>query len=355
MKKKILVTGSGGMVGSHAVNFYIQKGWHVIGIDNNNREKFFGPKGSVKSSIESLTHLHKENYEHYMLDICYQNGIKHIFENNKLDAIIHTAAQPSHDYSANEPFKDFLTNAVGTVNLLELTKTYQKNTPFIFCSTNKVYGDNPNKIPFIELETRYEYPQFDGNIKIDEFKHGIDETMSIDACLHSPFGASKASADLMVQEYGRYFDIPTVCFRGGCLTGVNHQAVELHGYLSYIIHCAAKNIKYKIYGYKGKQVRDQIDASDILTCFDEFIASPKCGEIYNLGGGKENSLSILETIDLLKNEHGLILDYEYIDQPRKGDHVCYYTNMHKFKDDYPNWKIEKSVKQIVADLVKENK
>lgn len=341
--KKILITGSGGLIGSTAVNYYLEKGYKVIGIDNNMRAFFFTEEASVVETIDA--HKKHENYEHNFIDIKNKPLIEKLFlkHSDDLCAVIHTAAQPSHDWAARNPVLDFEVNALGTLNLLEATREYCPDIPFIFTSTNKVYGDRPNKLRLIENDLRYDF---------EDFELGIDETLSIDQSLHSVFGASKVAADVMVQEYGKYFNMKTVCFRGGCLTGPQHKSVELHGFLSYIVRCAMIGRPYKLFGYKGKQVRDQIHSSDCISAFDAFIEHPRCGEVYNLGGEKENSASILEVIEILKNDFGLKLQHEYYDQARIGDHMCYYTNMSKFRLHYPSWEKKFDLKMIIQEMIK---
>jgi len=330
--KTILITGSGGLVGSQAVEYFGLKTNTIVGIDNNNRAKWFGDKGCVSQSIEKNKKFC--NYEHHCIDIANYNNISEIFRKNQFDAIIHCAGQPSHEFSAVMPYDDFLTNTVGTMNLLTATKIYCPDAPFIFTSTNKVYGDNPNKLPITESAFRFDFYE----------TNGINEKMSIDNCIHSPFGANKAAADLIVQEYGKYFGLNTVCFRCGCITGKNHQSVEQHGFLNYICKIVKNKEPYTIYGYKGKQVRDNIHAYDLVTAFDEFIQNPKKGEVYNIGGGKENSISIME---VLKNTSTPITFAD----ARIGDHICYYTDYTKFKNHYPNWKITRSINDIMKELL----
>jgi len=345
MKKTILITGSAGLIGSEVSKFFLAKGLRVVGIDNNMRKVFFGQGGDVSNSINELVKFN--NYEHHDCDIRDKQKIDDIVKNYKPDFIVHSAAQPSHDLAAKIPHEDFYTNAVGTLNLLESTRQHSKDSPFIQVSTNKVYGDTPNRLKLTEKETRYDYSE-------KEMYDGIDESMSIDQTTHSLFGASKTSGDLLAQEYGRYFNMPVGIFRGGCLTGPQHAGVELHGFLSYIIKCAVKNTPYKIYGYKGKQVRDQIHSYDVCTAFNEFINSPRAGEVYNIGGCRENSASILEIINKLDN-FGYRLQHSLVDDPRTGDHICYITNMKKFKNHYPNWKQEKKLDTIISEIIESSK
>ena len=337
--KKAIVTGAAGGVGTEVVNMLLNKQFDVIAIDNNFREKFFGKDGSVKNKLISL----KDKCELHEIDIRDNKKIEDIFKLNKIDATYHLAAQPSHDWACKNPQLDFDINAKATLSILEMVRNYCPDSPFIFASTNKVYGDKPNMLSLIELEARYEY-----NDK--HYLTGIDEQMSIDQSTHSVFGASKVAADIMVQEYGRYFNIPTVCFRAGCLTGSSHSGAELHGYLQYIVKCAYAKKHYNVYGYKGKQVRDQLDFSDLCSAFYEFYLNPRCGEVYNIGGGYKNSISILETIDYL-HKQGLSLEYTKLENNRIGDHVVYYTNLSKFKNDYPKWKITKTVYNIIDNII----
>lgn len=340
LSKTAIVTGSGGLIGSECVRVLSSEGWHVIGLDNNMRQQFFGPQGNTEPVVAQLSHT-VPGYRHVRLDIRDRQGIRELFAAERPDFIIHTAAQPSHDKAASIPYDDFDVNATGTMNLLVAARDFCRDSPFCFTSTNKVYGDRPNYLPLIEHEKRYDYAN-----GLD----GIDESMSIDNCLHSLFGASKVAADVMCQEFGRYFDMPVGIFRGGCLTGPQHAAVELHGYLGYIVNCAVSGRAYTIYGYKGKQVRDQIHSHDVARLFLEFQAHPRKGEVYNLGGGRRNSISILETIDLLA-ALGYRLKYEYKDTNRVGDHICYISDLRKIQDHFPRWKQEYDLPRIVSEIV----
>lgn len=342
-KMNILITGSSGLIGSEAVKYFGLKGNKIYGIDNNLRKFFFGENGDTSWNLKRLKEL-PINFTNYDIDIRSRERVNDIIKELKPHAVIHCAAQPSHDLAAKIPFEDFDTNAVGTINLLDATRKYCKDSPFIFLSTNKVYGDAPNEIELTETSTRWEY-------KDPKYQNGIDETMRIDQTKHSLFGASKTAADIITQEYGLYFDMPTVCFRGGCLTGPSHSSAELHGFLSYIIKCAVSGKHYTIFGYKGKQVRDQIHSHDVITAIEQFIINPKCGKVYNIGGGKDNSASILEIINILKEKYALKLNYTYSEQNRIGDHICYYTNLSKFKQDYPSWIIEYSLDKIIDEIV----
>jgi CDP-paratose 2-epimerase len=337
---KALVTGSGGLIGSECATVLDGMGCEVVGIDNDMRAQFFGPQGTTRPTVERLRGCLRR-YRHFELDIRDREGIRELFRAERPDFIIHTAAQPSHDKAASIPYDDFDVNAVGTLNLLVAARDFCRDSPFCFTSTNKVYGDRPNHLPLADLGRRFDYA--DG-------RDGIDESMSIDNCLHSLFGASKVAADVLCQEFGRYFSMPVGVFRGGCLTGPQHSAVELHGYLAYIAHCAVTGKKYTIYGYEGKQVRDQIHAHDVAFLFLEFFRRPRCGEVYNLGGGRANSLSILETVDALA-AMGLKLEYDYNPVNRTGDHVCYITDLTKVRSHYPSWSIQYSVTSTLQAIV----
>ena len=333
------VTGSGGLIGSQCARVLCEQGWDVTGIDNDMRAWFFGPGGSTKLVVEDLCESYP-SYRHQLLDIRDRNGILDLMRAERPQFIIHAAAQPSHDKAAAIPYEDFDVNAVGTLNMLAAARACVPESPFCFMSTNKVYGDRPNTLPLVEQETRWDYA--DG---LD----GIGEDMSIDQCLHSLFGASKAAADVLCQEYGRYFKMPVGIFRGGCLTGPDHAGVELHGYLNYIIRCTVFGTPYTINGYKGKQVRDQIHARDVASLFLEFYRTPRCGEVYNMGGGRANSVSILETIAMLK-ERGYELKATYAEANRIGDHICYISDLSKLKEHFPGWKLEYGLPRIVDEM-----
>ena len=335
-----LITGSGGLIGSECVRQLSAEGWNVVGIDNDMRRQFFGEQGTTHPIVEELRRT-LPRYRHLPIDIRDRQAVRLVFEEERPQFVIHTAAQPSHDKAAAIPYDDFDVNALGTMNLLVAARDFCPESPFCFTSTNKVYGDRPNSMPLIELDKRYDYA---GGVD------GVDENMSIDQCLHSLFGASKASADIMCQEFGRYFKMPVGVFRGGCLTGPQHAAVELHGYLGYIIHCAATGKEYTVYGYKGKQVRDQIHSYDVAHLFLEFFRSPRCGEVYNLGGGRANSLSILETVDALA-AMGLKLHYSYKDTNRIGDHICYISDLSKLRAHFPKWKMQYDLPRILEEIV----
>jgi len=340
--KKILVTGSSGLIGSEVVSFFSSQGYELYGIDNNMREVFFGPQGSTRRSQQRLLDKYP-NFKHFEIDIRDRGQIRKLVEFVVPNAIVHTAAQPSHDKAAAIPFDDFDTNAVGTLNLLEAVRQVCPESPFVHMSTNKVYGDAPNKLELTELDLRWEYADA-------EWVGGIPESFTIDQSTHSLFGASKVAADILVQEYGRYFSMPTCCLRGGCLTGPNHSGVELHGFLSYLIKCNISEIPYTIYGYKGKQVRDNLHSSDVVSFIDEFIRSPKCAEVYNLGGGKENSISILEAFALIESISGKSMKYEYNNKHREGDHIVYYSDLRRMKMHYPNWNVSKSLNVIFEEI-----
>lgn len=342
-RKTIIVTGSSGLIGSEAAIYFDEQGWNVVGIDNNMRADFFGPKGDTTWNLERVTGQ-TNNFEHNATDIRDRDSILDLFRKRRPDAIIHCAAQPSHDLAAARPFDDFEVNAAGTLNLLEAARRHAKDSPFVFLSTNKVYGDAPNEIPMVELEKRYDYAN-------KEDYEGVSESCRIDRCMHSLFGASKAAADLLTQEYGRYFDMPTVCLRGGCLTGPNHSGVELHGFLSYLVRVAVAGGKYRIFGYKGKQVRDQIHSIDVVRAMEAFIESPRKGEVYNLGGGRESNASVLESIEKIEALTGRKIEPEYVDQNRMGDHVCYISDLTKFKSHYPTWSLTRKIDDIIEELV----
>ncbi len=340
--KSILVTGSSGLIGSEVVTYFHKLGFEIHGIDNNQRELFFGPQGSTRWSQARLVEsLH--NFHHHELDIRDRHGVLDLVRTLRPAAIIHAAAQPSHDLAATIPFDDFDTNAVGTLNLLEAARQACPEAPFIHMSTNKVYGDRPNNIPLKELEARWEYDD-------PAFVNGIPESFSIDQSKHSLLGASKLAADVMVQEYGRYFGMPTCCLRGGCLTGPNHSGVELHGFLSYLVKCNLEERPYTVFGYKGKQVRDNIHSEDVARFIHAFFENPRSGEVYNLGGGKDNACSVLEAFDLAEEFSGKKQFYSYRDENRVGDHICYYSDLKKIKEHYPDWSITRSLRQIITEI-----
>jgi CDP-paratose 2-epimerase len=340
--KTLLVTGSSGLIGSEVVESFSRDGWQVHGVDNNMRADFFGPGGDTRWNQQRLLGTHK-NFQHHELDIRDRKAVVALLQELKPSAIVHTAAQPSHDLAASRPFDDFDVNANGTFNLLEAARLACPESPFVHMSTNKVYGDAPNRIQLKELDQRWDYDD-------PAYADGIKETFTIDQSKHSIFGASKVAADVMVQEYGRYFGLPTCCLRGGCLTGPNHSGVELHGFLSYLIKCNLEGRTYKVFGYKGKQVRDNIHSHDVVQFMRRFIESPRQGEVYNLGGGRANSVSILEAFELIASISGQKMNYEYVDQNRAGDHICYISNLDKMKAHYPGWGITKNLKTTFQEI-----
>ena len=341
--KKMLVTGSSGLIGSEVCLFFSSIGYHIHGIDNNQRSIFFGPQGDTRWNQKRLQDSIK-NFDHHEIDIRDREGLTKLIEEIKPDVIVHTAAQPSHDRAAAIPFDDFDTNAVGTLNLLEAARKYCPESPFIHMSTNKVYGDAPNSLPLVEMETRWDFAE-------SEMQKGINEHFTIDQSKHSLFGASKVAADVMVQEYGRYFGVPTCCLRGGCLTGPNHSGVELHGFLSYLIKCNLEEKKYTVFGYKGKQVRDNIHSYDVANFIANFIQTPRIAEVYNIGGGKDNSCSMIEAFAKVEALTDKKMVWEYSDKNREGDHICYYSDLSKMKSHYPQWDITKSLDDIFSEIV----
>ncbi len=348
---KMLITGSAGLVGSEAARYFAGKGYDIIGIDNDMRAVFFGPDASTKWNLTRLSRELGSRYEHHDVDIRNVEAIEDIFKAHArhLRAIIHTAAQPSHDWAARDVQTDFTVNANGTLNLLELTRKHCPQTPFIFTSTNKVYGDTPNSLPLVEQEKRWE---------IDEshaYYDGIDETMSIDQTKHSLFGASKVAADILTQEYGRYFDMPTVSFRGGCLTGPGHTGTQLHGFLSYLMKCAVAGQPYTVFGYKGKQVRDNIHSYDLVRMFEQFIESPRRGEAYNAGGGRHSNCSLLEAVEMCEELTGNRMRLIHTDENRVGDHIWYISSLRKFMSHYPRWRCTYTVPDILAEMYEANK
>jgi len=352
MTKKVLISGVGGLIGSETAKFFMGKGFEVYGIDNNLRRYFFGEKGDTTGNIDFLK-SGNGRFENYAFDIRDREKVMDFMKKESpFDLIVHTAAQPSHDWAAREPFTDFDVNAVGTLNLLEAFRLYSPKGTFIHMSTNKVYGDNPNKVNLVELPRRYDYALNQEMKGINEKgESGINEEMSLDNCTHSLFGASKVAGDVLAQEYGRYFSLNVGVFRGGCLTGPQHSAVELHGFLAYIVDCAIRGTHYTIFGYKGKQVRDQIHSFDVANAFYHFYLNPRQGEAYNIGGCNENSASVLEVIDILEKDFGLKLNYSYKEANRIGDHICYYSDMTKFKQHYPTWKITRSLHEIIKEMI----
>ena len=342
----VIITGANGLVGSEAVSFFSKKKYKVIGIDNNLRKFFFGEDGST-SWIKRKIIRENKNYIHHNIDIRNSQALDKLFKRykNNISLIIHCAAQPSHDYGKNYPKIDFNVNATGTLNLLELTKKYCSNSPFIFMSTNKVYGDNPNKLKILEKRTRYELS------KKNKFYNGVNEKLSVDDCTHSFFGVSKIYADLIVQEYGRNVGLKTVCFRAGCITGPNHSGAKLHGFLSYLVKQSLLKKEYTILGYKGKQVRDNLHSFDLINCFWEYFKKPKKGMVYNIGGGRFSNCSILEAISEIEYITKIKIKRKFIKQNRVGDHIWYITDNKKFKKDYPNWKQKYNTKKIIKELI----
>ena len=338
----ILVTGSSGLIGSEVCRFFHERGLRVEGVDSNQRAAFFGPQGDTRWNQRQLER-ELPRFHHNELDIRDRQGVLDLVDRLRPDAIVHCAAQPSHDRAAAIPFDDFDTNAVGTLNLLEAARRSCPESPFVYLSTNKVYGDAPNMIALAELETRWDYADA-------AYVHGIPETFSIDQSKHSLFGASKVAGDVMVQEYGRYFGMPTCCLRGGCLTGPNHSGVELHGFLSYLIRCNVEGREYRVFGYKGKQVRDNIHSEDVARFIYEFCRQPRVAEVYNLGGGKANSVSILEAFALAERVTGKPQAWSYVDEARIGDHICYYSDLRKMREHYPAWDITRNVEATFREI-----
>jgi len=340
--KKVIVTGSSGLIGSECVSHFDGLGYEIHGIDNNMRRDFFGEDGDTTWNLNRLK-AGTSNFNHHNLDIRDRTAMEKLVKELQPALIVHAAAQPSHDLAASRPYDDFDVNAVGTHNLLEATRQNAPEAVFAFLSTNKVYGDAPNEIPMNELETRYDYAE-------EKDFNGVREHRRIARCKHSIFGASKVAADIMVQEYGRYFDMKTVCFRGGCLTGPAHSAAELHGFLAYLIKCAMTGRHYRIFGYKGKQVRDNIHSNDVCRAIEAFFNNPRSGAVYNLGGGRDNSVSMLEAIARAEDLAGKKMDTEYVEDNRIGDHICYISDLTAFKTDYPDWDLTKSLDDIFNEI-----
>ena len=342
----VLITGSCGLVGSESVKFFTSKGFDVVGVDNNYRMKFFGKDGDTRWVKNNLIKFHK-NYTHINADIRNYLALEKIYKKykNSIKLIIHSAAQPSHDWAKKKPFVDFNINALGTLNLLNLTKKYSYNAPFVFLSTNKVYGDNPNSLPLRELNSRWEI------VKKNKFFRGIDESMSLDNCVHSFFGASKSYADLIVQEYGKNEGLKTVCFRAGCITGPNHSGARLHGFLSYLVKSSLKYHSYSVYGYKGKQVRDNIHSYDLVKCFWNYFKKPRVGEVYNIGCGRKSNCSVVEALNSVESILNIKVKRIFHKTNRVGDHIWYISDTTKFKKHYPNWKQKYNIKEIIEELV----
>jgi CDP-paratose 2-epimerase len=337
-----LVTGSSGLIGSEVADYFCRLGWSVHGVDNNMRADFFGAGGDTRWNQRRLVETHGA-FRHHELDIRDRAGVDALLAALRPSLVVHAAAQPSHDLAAARPFDDFDVNAVGTLNLLEAVRRHARDAALVHMSTNKVYGDAPNEISLVERETRWDYAD-------PAFAEGVPETFRVDRSKHSLFGASKLAADVMVQEYGRYFGMNTCCLRGGCLTGPNHSGVELHGFLSYLIKCNVEGRTYRVFGYKGKQVRDNIHSYDVARFIHAFFDSPRCGEVYNIGGGRENSVSILEAFERIADLSGNRMRYEYVDQPREGDHICYYSDLRKIRAHYPAWDIVKHLDDVFREI-----
>src|SRR5438445_4450821 len=345
MIRTIIVTGSAGLIGSESVRRFARDGTRVLGIDNDMRAKFFGAEASTKKTRDDLM-ANFRDYEHQDMDIRDAAAVMDLFKEHRgtIEAIVNTASQPSHDWAAGDPQTDFTVNANGTLNLLEAARKYSPEAPFIFTSTNKAYGDTPNQLPLCELEKRWEIEP--GH----EYELGISEKMSIDYTKHSLFGASKAAADILVQEYGRYFGIPTVSFLGGCLTGPAHAGTELHGFLSYLMICTVNGRPYRVFGYKGKQVRDNIHSFDLVEAFVEFIRAPRAGEVYNIGGSRHSNCSMLEAIALSEERSGRKLTWSYEETNRVGDHIWWISDVRKFQKDYPTWEFRYSLREILEEI-----
>lgn len=339
----VLITGSNGLIGSEIVAHFDGRGWRVVGVDNNMRAEFFGPAGDTRWNQKRLQQTCRD-FTHRELDIRDRDGVRNLIEEIQPKLLVHTAAQPSHDLAASRPFEDFDVNAVGTLNLLESCRQTSPETVFVHMSTNKVYGDRPNTLPLVEQETRWDYSD---PADVD----GIDETMSLDGSQHSLFGASKVAADVMVQEYGRYFGIRTCCLRGGCLTGPNHSGVELHGFLSYLIRCNLEQREYTVFGYKGKQVRDNIHSFDVARCVELFYEHPTTSAVFNLGGGRANSISILEAFTKVEDLTGTPMRWRYVDEARRGDHICYISDLRHLRSSLPKWELTKGLDEIFEEIV----
>jgi CDP-paratose 2-epimerase len=342
--RSVLITGSSGLVGSEAVVFFDGLGWAVHGIDNNMRREFFGADGDTLWNVARLRRVARR-FTHHDLDVRDRAAVTDVVKHARPALVVHCAAQPSHDLAKDRPFDDFEINAGATLGLLEAARQHCPESPFAFMSTNKVYGDAPNERPLAEFPTRWDYAR-------SEDHEGIDEMCRVDASTHSPFGVSKLAADIMVQEYGRYFGMPTVCFRGGCLTGPNHSGAELHGFLAYLARCVVEGRTYRIYGYKGKQVRDNIHSYDVCAAMLAFYERPQAGAVYNLGGGRANSISVLEAIEAFEQLLDKRLAVQYMEQPRVGDHICYISDLHRWRDDYPGWRLTRSLSDILQELAR---
>ena len=347
---RILISGCGGLIGGEAVDYFCSAGHEIVGIENNMRQAFFGPQGSVDPNIRRLRLKHRFHVQH--MDIRDRHELKQLYTlRGPFDAVIHCAAQPSHDWAKKEPFTDFDINAVGTLNMLEMTRQLSPEVVFVFLSTNKVYGAAPNEVPFVEFDTRYDFADMPAPYGQWYSYNGINERCRLDRSCHSIFGVSKAAADLMTQEYANTYGMKTVVFRGGCLTGSSHAGVGLHGFLSYLVKCAVQNRPYTIYGYSGMQVRDNIDAYDVTRAIEEVILNPRVGEVYNIGGGRDNSCSVKEAIIKIQRKIGKDINFSYNDENRLGDHICYISDTSKFRAHYPNWKITKSLDNILDEMI----
>jgi len=346
----ILITGSAGLIGSEATRYFAHLGYHIVGIDNNMRQQFFGAEASTAWNRQRLEAELSVHYHHYPIDIRDSNAIDQLFQEYTSDIklVIHTAAQPSHDWAVRDPQTDFSVNASGTLNLLDATRKHAPKAVFIFTSTNKVYGERPNELPLVEQAQRWEIAPS------HSYVGGINEMMPIDQTLHSLFGASKVAADILVQEYGRYFGMQTACFRGGCLTGPNHSGTQLHGFLAYLMKCTMTGSPYTIFGYKGKQVRDNIHSADLIRAFDAFFQAPRSGEVYNIGGGRFSNCSMLEAIDLCEQIAGKTLQWQYSEQNRTGDHIWWISDLHKFQTHYPTWQLTYDVPRILKEIYEYN-
>jgi CDP-paratose 2-epimerase len=344
-----VVSGSGGLIGSESVRHLVETGWEVIGLENDLRAQFFGPDASTAAVSRELVDRYPE-FRWLEIDIRDADAVDRAFssEGGRIELVIHAAAQPSHDWAAREPQTDFAVNANGTLNLLEATRRFSPEASFIFCSTNKVYGDTPNRLPLDELDTRLELPAD------HRYHEGIDTSMSIDRSTHSLFGVSKAGADLLVQEYGRYFGMPTVCFRGGCLTGPHHAGAMLHGFLAYLMKCTVTGTPYTVFGYGGKQVRDNIHSADLVACFEAFRRAPRVAAVYNIGGGRESNCSMLEAIEACERITGRELEWELVDENRIGDHRWWISDLREFRRDYPDWKLRYGIEQILREIHEQN-
>lgn len=341
----VIITGVAGLIGSEAAVHFAEQGHHIVGIDNDMRRQFFGDDATVRPNLERLS-ASLTSFDHFDIDVRDNSAVRAIFQRfgSEVSLVIHTAAQPSHDWAARDPFTDFTVNANGTLVMLENTRLCAPEAVFIFTSTNKVYGDRPNSLPLVELGTRWEIDP------AHPYANGIPEEMSIDGSLHSLFGASKASADILVQEYGRYFGLSTACFRGGCLTGPNHSGAQLHGFLSYLMKCTLINTPYTVFGYKGKQVRDNIHSADLIDAFDAFYQAPRSGEVYNIGGGRESNCSMLEAIQISQDITGRELEWSYRDDSRIGDHIWWISDTSKFESHYPEWQLRYDIPAILAEI-----